>query len=896
MRQRALALAVVLATAAGAHAFTLEGTRVEAMLLDASSKDPFRLRAQIAGVDPAAVASGPGTLRFGSLQADIPAGGFRRRGKSLVWKSYTFGVKKVVVNVKKATLDIVGGNLELGSFPGPVTLVLATPGAVMCGRIAWTEEHAVSGGNPRKRGTRKIATGPIEPCGAQAPGDRIPPNVRIASPTASAGITTASAVISLGGVAFDDGAVTALGWSNDRGGAGVLAPAAAWAIDDVLLQPGDNRITVTATDASGNVGTDVLDVTYNLNGIVFDGVPFAEPDGMLVGQFDTGLVRQGIVPNPDLDPTSVRLERILDDGTSQVVWAMRDDGNLDEVGDEIQGDSVYTGKLPIHSDTPGVVRFRVSARSLSQPELVAWGPVLAFPYVERVAQEELEAAVRLANDARTIVASIQAQGRPMSEAIGGAIGLALARGVLATGPSDGGRGAWWVDANGLLGGVLGHDQATVRGGASGASPAPAPPPSPRAAAVADPAVVQVGSRQAIVLAPFFANEEPTAVDAMLRGSTCPIYQVQTYLGADAGAERFRDLDRFGIVVIASHGDSLFAGVAPAYRPEWAWSSVGSQIVVLTGTRLGPHNRGDWEKDLRLGRMAVMPDGVAAILPSFVSRYSIRFPQSVVYVGSCGSGSNATLASAFFERGVATYFGYDGYVASSFAAATGTQLFANLLGGTVTGAAFAPGATDGGTPPAALAMDGEPGMSLTEGVVVNGGFENQSRFAASVPGFTVLGDGRVVGGLGSWLPTTGRRMALISTGLGFTTLAGSFEQPVCIPALPPGATAWTMRFDWKFFSEEFLEYCGSQFQDSLEVKYGDAVLFDVKIDDICGVVSPTPDVVFDKGDVHATAWTTQAIDMTPFAGTTGLLKFAAKDVGDSIYDSAILLDALQVEAE
>src|SRR5262249_32717489 len=154
--------------------------------------------------------------------------------------------------------------------------------------------------------------------------------------------------------------------------------------------------------------------------------------------------------------------------------------------------------------------------------------------------------------------------------------------------------------------------------------------------------------------PYFADSEPQAIDAMLRGSTCPVYEVTTYYGAEASADRFKDLDQYGIIVIASHGESLFQGIADSYRPEWGWSSVGSQVVVLPGTQLAPSNLRDWEKDLRLGRMAVMPDGVLAILPSFINRYSIRFPSSVVYVGACGSSANATLASAFFGKGAATY--------------------------------------------------------------------------------------------------------------------------------------------------------------------------------------------------------------------------------------------------
>jgi hypothetical protein len=139
------------------------------------------------------------------------------------------------------------------------------------------------------------------------------------------------------------------------------------------------------------------------------------------------------------------------------------------------------------------------------------------------------------------------------------------------------------------------------------------------------------------------------------------------------------------------------------------------------------------------------------------------------------------------------------------------------------------------------------------------------------------------------------MALVSTGLGLTRASGSFAQPVCLPALPPGTTQMTLSYDWNFFSEEFLEYCGSQFQDSFEVSFGTNSLQSSKIDDLCSVVMPDP-IDFDRGDVHTTGWVTQTVDVTAFAGTSDTLRFAAADVGDSIYDSAILVDRVRLTAE
>jgi hypothetical protein len=82
--------------------------------------------------------------------------------------------------------------------------------------------------------------------------------VLVTGPTAQAGLAIGTPTVSLAGSALDDVAVTALGWTNDRGGGGTLAPAAAWSNADAPLQPGDNRITVTAGDADGHTGSDTL--------------------------------------------------------------------------------------------------------------------------------------------------------------------------------------------------------------------------------------------------------------------------------------------------------------------------------------------------------------------------------------------------------------------------------------------------------------------------------------------------------------------------------------------------------------------------------------------------------------------------------------------------------------
>ncbi len=890
-----VASVALLAAAVSAHALTIERTRVDATLVDAGSTDPFRIRTQVGAMPAVDLTQVAVTIRFGDVAVDIPAGSFRRRKGGYAWKTRAPGVKRVTVKVGKSAVDVVGGGVELGDLPGPVPLTVAIGEEKACGDIAWAFERR----SPRRRGTKKSADGTPPACQPQrrGPVQGIPPTLQITSPTVYDGISFAAASITLGGLAFDDDVVTGLTWTNDRGGGGSVLAAENWTITDIPLQPGDNRITVSALDPDGNLTNDVLVATYNLNGLAFDGVPVANPDALFVSEGAIVVVRQAIVANPDLDPASVHLVRVLDNGSENPVGAMADDGDLDG-GDEIQADGVHTGKLTLGGIRTGLNHYRVSARTLSQPDLVALSPLLTMPIVEHVSQEQLDAAVALANDARALFETATAGGATAETALGDVVTLAQARGARLAGQSESGLGAWWVDANGLLGGVLGYDQTARRAGTVRPAPpaSPAGPPRGTPPAARDGAgSTAVGSRRAAVLAPHFPDEEPADVAALLAASQCPPWSVDTWAGAEAGAERFQNLDRYGLVVIASHGDTFFHSIVDAYREEWRWSSIGAQAVLLTGTVLSAENLAQWEFDLRLGRLAIMPDGMAAILPSFITRHNVRFPSSVVYAGSCNSAFNTTLATAFFGRGAGTFYGYDGYVASSFARERGSALVTGLVAGQTTGAAFTPGLTDGNDPPATFMMLGRTDLALSTADVVNASFETESGLAGSVAGWTVTGDGRVIGALGATAPTDGSRMALISTGLGFTVDSGAITQPICLPALPVGATTMTLSWDWNFFSEEFLEYCDSPYQDSLSVELGAVVLETMRIDDLCNTVTSV-EVDFDKGGVYATGWRTTTVDVTALAGSSGILRFAAHDVGDSIFDSAILIDRVTLTVE
>jgi hypothetical protein len=95
-----------------------------------------------------------------------------------------------------------------------------------------------------------------------ATSDTTPPTISIAGPTTGSTWSTKTAVVTLGGTASDNRGVTAVTWTNNRGGSGFSSGTTSWSVPSVPLQGGTNVITVTAQDAAGNKGTDVLTVTY----------------------------------------------------------------------------------------------------------------------------------------------------------------------------------------------------------------------------------------------------------------------------------------------------------------------------------------------------------------------------------------------------------------------------------------------------------------------------------------------------------------------------------------------------------------------------------------------------------------------------------------------------------
>ena len=140
------------------------------------------------------------------------------------------------------------------------------------------------------------------------------------------------------------------------------------------------------------------------------------------------------------------------------------------------------------------------------------------------------------------------------------------------------------------------------------------------------------------------------------------------------------------------------------------------------------------------------------------------------------------------------------------------------------------------------------------------------------------------------------MGIISTGLGFTTSSGSISQ-----SFEVNNQDSFISIDWNFISEEFLEYIGSEFQDFLKISITSngvsEVVFEKSIDQIANeyeLLPVSPEIIFDQGDVYMTDWQRTSFDITQYSGQNITLTIEVGDVGDSVCDTAVLLDKIIIE--
>jgi hypothetical protein len=252
-----------------------------------------------------------------------------------------------------------------------------------------------------------------------------------------------------------------------------------------------------------------------------------------------------------------------------------------------------------------------------------------------------------------------------------------------------------------------------------------------------------------------------------------------------------------------------------------------------------------------------------------------------------------MSSVFIKKGVGAYFGFSESVYRSWNVSRAGVVFDKMLKEGKTAkeafdAAVAGGNDDGhGTQ---LILKGNDNLKY-DSSLLNPSFENP-KGAGSLQSWTVSGDGRAWHGFQDDSPTQGNTMAVISSGLGHTDAYGSISQKFCLPA-----KAKTLKFDWNFYSAEFLEWCNKGYDDTFQVSINGSEFFRTSVDTLCGeggLIETEP--IDNTADSYKSGWRHASIDISGFAGQDITLLFKIVDVGDTIYDTAVLVDNLVIELQ
>lgn len=183
---------------------------------------------------------------------------------------------------------------------------------------------------------------------------------------------------------------------------------------------------------------------------------------------------------------------------------------------------------------------------------------------------------------------------------------------------------------------------------------------------------------------------------------------------------------------------------------------------------------------------------------------------------------------------------------------------------------------------------------------NGDFEIDLQEKYNKPlKWTYSGDVRILKNLGS-IHAYDNNMVFLSTGIGSQPGIGFSEtQGSTLSQKIHNKNNKTLEFTYNFISEEPMEYLGSKYDDKFEIQILDEnnqilynnILESVNKSDWFKIT----DINFDGGDdtVYETKWKNIKIDISKYQNSIIKIKFLIFDVGDSNYDSAVVIDNIKI---
>jgi hypothetical protein len=195
------------------------------------------------------------------------------------------------------------------------------------------------------------------------------PDIVITEPRFTELDKTTSPTISLAGLTVKE--LESVRWENSRGGSGIANGTINWRVPEVVLQPGENIITISAKDLNtGEIYTAEFKVTYEPVKLL--GTLTVKPETIYIDDKSEMVAEIPITSDPKLNKNKVEIYRTYEDGKNMyLLGLLTDDGNSKN-GDRVAGDDTWSCKFTLARGKEGeneLKRVGQTADELSQ----LWG-------------------------------------------------------------------------------------------------------------------------------------------------------------------------------------------------------------------------------------------------------------------------------------------------------------------------------------------------------------------------------------------------------------------------------------------------------------------------------------------------------------------------------------------
>ena len=583
---------------------------------------------------------------------------------------------------------------------------------------------------------------------------------------------------------------------------------------------------------------------------------------------------------------------------------LKDDGgfNYGTSKDDIPSDGVYTAQYTVSSDANADITF--DARAVVGTNTVKTNEVVIFAYYELTDEQialmdEVEAGIsqvmKQADESLPEGASNDDRTQARFDAVMNYLQSKTEEGVIEalSGEREGGNISFSYTETGIGGGAMCDDSAFESGTEIKGSS------EPRGTAPADimtlssdtTGINYISYHEKALVLHYYAENEGWSGQYLPTTNTLSDAGFDTTHRYSATINDYKSLKGYQFVMVDSHG-STYA--------HWFTTTP----VICTNEGVTSDNQKSYSSDLFKNRI-VKVGGKYWIRPDFFTFYYDQGHEmncEIFHLAICkGAYGNTRLVDAINDAGANAVIAYTDTVTVGYDIAILQDALSTLLeGNSISNSLAYAKSQNGNQDPSTGAVPNYygSGSAKIHSDLRNGNFDNVWDYLSDGISFwEEYGDARSIFKLSGIVPNSFPKMSIISSGFG----SQNDETTSCIyqTILVPN-DASTISFTYDVVSEEPMEYVGTRYNDT----------FDFEILDIDGNILETlasesvngsmwyavNGIDFPGGDdtTYHTRWQTVTSDaISKYRNELVVIRAIVRDAGDSIYDTAALVDSVAI---